>query len=52
MMYAASTLAATAMDLYEKTEAREAVREEFAKKTKGVTYRWVVPDGPPPVPAR
>ena len=50
MMLAASTLAATAVDLYEQTAVREAIRAEFAEKTKGVTYRWYVPDGPPPVP--
>jgi aminobenzoyl-glutamate utilization protein B len=52
MMLAASTLAATAVDLYENAAAREAILAEFAEKTKGVTYRWYVPDGPPPVPKR
>jgi len=50
MLLAAKTLAATAVDLYENTRAREAIRAEFAEKTKGVTYRWYVPDGPPPIP--
>ena len=52
MMYAARTLAATAVDLFENTAVREAIRAEWTEKTQGVTYRWYVPDGPPPVPAR
>jgi aminobenzoyl-glutamate utilization protein B len=52
MMYAAATLAATAVDLYEDAALRDAIRAEWAEKTKGVTYRWYIPDGPPPVPAR
>jgi aminobenzoyl-glutamate utilization protein B len=52
MLYAASTLAATAVDLFENAGLREAIRQEWAEKTKGVTYRWYVPEGPPPVPAR
>jgi aminobenzoyl-glutamate utilization protein B len=52
MMYAARTLAATAVDLLEDASVREAIRAEWAEKTKGVTYKWMVPDGPPPVPER
>lgn len=50
MMRAARILAATAVDLFEQPATRETIRAEFAKKTKGVTYRWLVPDGPPPIP--
>ena len=50
MMLAATTLAATAVDLYENAAVRDAIRAEWAEKTKGVTYRWYIPDGPPPVP--
>jgi aminobenzoyl-glutamate utilization protein B len=52
MMRAAHALAATAVDLFERESAREALRKEFAEKTRGVTYRWLVPDGPPSVPRR
>jgi aminobenzoyl-glutamate utilization protein B len=52
MLYASRTLAATAVDLFENPAVRDAIRAEWAEKTKGVTYRWYVPDGPPPVPAR
>jgi aminobenzoyl-glutamate utilization protein B len=52
MIRAAQALAVTAVDLYASTAARDAIRKEWAEKTKGVTYRWLVPDGPPPVPRR
>jgi aminobenzoyl-glutamate utilization protein B len=52
MMVAASALSATAVDFYENTAAREAVRSEWATKAKGLTYKWYVPDGPPPLPKR
>jgi aminobenzoyl-glutamate utilization protein B len=52
MIAAANTLAATAVDLFADAAVREAIRAEFAEKTKGVTYKWLVPDGPPPVPGR
>jgi aminobenzoyl-glutamate utilization protein B len=51
MVYAAKTLAATAVDLFEKPDQREAIRREFEEKTKGTTYKGYIPDGPPPVPA-
>lgn len=50
MMWAASALAATAVDLLEHRSTRDAIRKEWTEKTRGVTYRWLVPDGPPPVP--
>ena len=50
MMRAAQVLAATAVDLFENTSAQESIRKEFADKTKGAMYKWLVPDGPPPVP--
>lgn len=50
MMYASKVLAATAVDLYEKPEVREAIKKEFADQTKGLVYKPFIPDGPPPVP--
>ena len=47
MLRAASALAATAVDLFENAAVREEIRKEWAEKTKGVTYKWLVPDGPP-----
>ena len=37
------------MDLFVDTASRDAVRAEFTEKTKGITYKWLVPDGPPVV---
>jgi aminobenzoyl-glutamate utilization protein B len=50
MMYASKVLAATAVDLFEKPEVREAIRKEFEEQTKGFMYKAYIPDGPPPVP--
>ena len=50
MAYAAKTLAATMVDLFEDEKAREAIRAEFKEKSQGEVYRPYVPDGPPPVP--
>ena len=52
MMVAATVLATTAVDLFSDAATREALRTEFAAKTKGKTYKWLIPDGPPPVPGR
>ncbi len=50
MMFASKVLATTAVDLFEKPDAREAIQKEFAEQTKGVVYKAFIPDGPPPVP--
>jgi aminobenzoyl-glutamate utilization protein B len=50
MLFAAKTLAATMVDLFDDAAARAAVRAEFDKKTQGFVYKAAVPDGPPPVP--
>lgn len=52
MMFAAQGLATTAVDLFQKADVREALKNQFDDQTKGRTYRWLVPDGPPPVPAK
>lgn len=49
MMFASKALAATAVDLFQDSAAREAIRNEWTEKTKNVTYKWLVPDGPPPL---
>ena len=51
MMFAAKGLAATAVDLFQKPEVRAAIRQQFDEQTKGKTYKWLVADGPPPIPA-
>jgi aminobenzoyl-glutamate utilization protein B len=50
MMRAAQTLAATAVDLFQDASRLEAIKKEWAQKTKDVAYKWLVPDGPPPIP--
>jgi aminobenzoyl-glutamate utilization protein B len=50
MLYAAKTLAATAVDLIESPETLASIRAEFKEKTKGFVYKPYIPDGPPPVP--
>ena len=50
MLQAAKTLAATMVDLFDDPAAREGVRAEFDKKTRGFAYRPYIPDGPPPLP--
>jgi aminobenzoyl-glutamate utilization protein B len=49
MITAAKALAATAVDLFTDADVRGKIQSEFAEKSKGVTYKWLVPDGPPPV---
>ncbi len=51
MTFAAKTLAATMVDLFEQPEKRTEIRKEFEEKTKGVVYKGYIPDGPPPIPA-
>ena len=50
LTYAASGLAATMVDLFEDAMVRNAIRAEFAQKTKGFVYKSYIPPGPPPLP--
>jgi hypothetical protein len=50
MNYAAKTLAATMVDLFENPEARAAIKKEFDERTNGTVYKPYIPDAPPPVP--
>jgi aminobenzoyl-glutamate utilization protein B len=50
LIYAAKAMAATMVDLYQMPQAREAIRQEFEKQTKGTVYKSYIPEGPPPVP--
>jgi aminobenzoyl-glutamate utilization protein B len=50
MIWASSALAATMIDLYRDPKHIAAVRDDFAKSTKGVTYKPYIPPGPPKVP--
>jgi aminobenzoyl-glutamate utilization protein B len=48
MVAASKALAATAVDLFADADVRARLQAEFAEKTKGITYKWLIPDGPPP----
>jgi len=50
MTWASKALAATMIDLYRDPKNIAAMREEFAKKTEGVTYKPYIPAGPAKVP--
>jgi len=50
MMFAAKGMAATAVDLFEKPDLRAQLRQQFDEQTKDRPYKWLVPDGPPPLP--
>ncbi len=50
MVFASKALAATMIDLYRDPKNVAAMREEFAKKTEGVTYKPYIPAGAAKVP--
>lgn len=50
MTFAAKTLAATMVDLFEHPEKRAEIRREFEESPKGVVYKGYIPEGPPPIP--
>lgn len=50
MAFAAKTLAATMVDLFEQPDRRSEIRREFEESTKGTVYKGYIPDGPPPLP--
>jgi aminobenzoyl-glutamate utilization protein B len=50
LVYAAKTLAATMVDLFENPKSRQEIQAEFTEKSKGEVYKPYIPDGPPPVP--
>jgi aminobenzoyl-glutamate utilization protein B len=47
MMRASQVLAATAVDMFTDPTRLASIQAEWREKTKGVTYRWLIPDGPP-----
>ena len=50
MIFASKALAATMIDLFSDPNNVKAVREEFAKKSAGVSYKAYIPEGPPRLP--
>ena len=49
MLYAAKALSMTMVDLFEDSELREKVKEEFKERKGDYVYKGIVPDGPPPI---
>jgi aminobenzoyl-glutamate utilization protein B len=47
LFYAAKTMAATMVDLFENPKTINAIQAEFREKSKGVVYKPFIPDGPP-----
>jgi aminobenzoyl-glutamate utilization protein B len=52
MNYAAKTLAATMIDLFNDPAKRAEIKKEFAEKVAGKPYQSYLPAGPPPIPRR
>jgi aminobenzoyl-glutamate utilization protein B len=50
MVYAAKTMAMTAIDLFQDPKKRADIRAEFTTQTKDFVYKPYIPDGPPPIP--
>ena len=49
LIHAAKAMAMTMVDLFENETVRRAIRAEFAEKTRGIKYRAMIPEGPPPL---
>ena len=51
MLFAAKSLSATMVDLYENEKLRQDIRKEFDKRKGNEIWKAMLPDGPAPVPA-
>ncbi len=51
MGYAAKALSMTMVDLYQDSELRTKIKEEFKERKGDYEYKGMVPDGPPPIDA-
>ncbi|MBY0536044.1 MAG: amidohydrolase [Chitinophagaceae bacterium] len=52
MLFAAKSLSATMVDLFENEQLRKDIRKEFETKKGSEVWKAMLPDGPPPVPVR
>jgi len=50
MVFASKALATTMVDLFRDPQLVQSVRQDFAKKTEGVTYQPYIAPGPPSLP--
>lgn len=51
MIYASKAMAMTMVDLFEKPDLVEKVKNEFKERKGNTIYKAIVPSGPPPVPS-
>ena len=52
MIYASKAMAMTMVDLFENPKLVEKVKAEYKERKGDVVYKAIVPDGPPPIPAK
>lgn len=52
MIYASKAMAMTMVDLFENPKLVEKVKTEYKERKGDVVYKAIVPDGPPPIPAK
>lgn len=50
MIYAATGLGLTMVDVFENEKLRQDMRKEFDQRRNGETWKAMLPEGPPPVP--
>ncbi len=52
MLYASKTLGLTMVDLFENEKLRKEIKAEFLKRKGDEVWKAMLPEGPPPVPAK
>ncbi|MDJ0645203.1 MAG: amidohydrolase [Flavobacteriaceae bacterium] len=52
MVYASKAMAMTMTDLFENPKLIAKVKDEYNERKGDAVYKAIVPDGPPPIPAR
>ena len=52
MIYASKAMAMTMADLFENPKLVEKVKAEYKERKGDVVYKAIVPEGPPPIPAK
>jgi len=52
MIYASKAMSMTMLDLFENPKLITKVKKEFKERKGDVVYQPIIPDGPPPIPAK
>ncbi len=52
MIYASNAMAMTMVDLFENPKMVDKVKAEYKQRKGNTVYKAIVPDGPPPIPAK